>query len=98
MIQLAAVAPAPAQASRIFSTSASVSAGTTGETMARTGTPRPRQRPDHLQPFLRAGHARLHPAGQVAVQRGDGDAHAHQAELGHLPQDIQVAQDAGAPW
>jgi hypothetical protein len=48
---------------------------------------------DRLEPALRCRGARLHAAGQSAVERRDRYRHARQPVLGHLAEDVEVALD-----
>jgi len=51
------------------------------------------QLPQRVEPARRRCGARLHGAGELAVERGDGERDLGKAHLGHLRQDVDVAQD-----
>ena len=48
---------------------------------------------DRLQPAARAGRARLHPAGEFRVQRGQGNADAGEPQSGEFRDQVDVALD-----
>ena len=57
---------------------------------------RRRQPPDHLQPPGGRGAARLHPAAEARVKRGDRNPHPQQPLGRHRRQNIDVAFDQRA--
>jgi hypothetical protein len=70
--------------------------GICGATLTPTGMPASASASYGAQaPVGRCG-ARLHAAGQLRIERGDGDVHRRQALCGHGREQIQVALHAAA--
>ena len=64
-----------------------------GATMTEVGTPASTSLATRLEPLVRRARARLHGAGELAVERRDGERDLDQAALRHGAQDVEIAQD-----
>ena len=64
----------------------------TGATMTEVGTPASTSRCERLEPLVGRARARLHGAGELAVERGDRERHLDQAALGHRLENVEIAQ------
>ena len=89
--------PAAARSSTA-SISWSLRPGMQGANITTTGTPASRQPAHGVEALLRRRRAGLHGAGELAVEGGDRDRHAHQVPLGHRRQQVEVAQDQAPTW
>ena len=56
------------------------------------------QRAQRAQLAVRCGRPRLHPRGQVVVERGDREVHADQLLARHRREQVEVALDQRRPW
>ena len=64
-----------------------------GATMTEAGTPASTSLATVSSRLSGVLRARLHGAGELAVERGDGERDLDQPALGHGAQDVEIAQD-----
>ena len=64
-----------------------------GATMTRCRHARVDELGDGLEPRSRRARARLHRAGELAVERGDGERDLDQSSLRHGAKNVEIAQD-----